>query len=55
MEKTTKDKIEQDLKNSIGRDLKPNEIMNLENDALLLAKFLIKKVEELEKRIKKLE
>jgi len=47
----TKNNLKINLENQLGRPAKPNEIINMGNDALLLAKMLIKKVEDLEERI----
>lgn len=43
------------LEELLGRKCTDSEIINAENDALLLCRILIEKVEELEKRILKLE
>ena len=43
--------LEKDLETHLGRPAKQSEIINMENDALFLAKFLIKKIEDLESRI----
>ncbi len=46
--------IKDDLKEILGRNVKANEAVNMENDALLLARFALKKIEELEIEINKL-
>lgn len=50
-----KQEITNELKKSLGRDAKADELTNAENDALLLAKILIKKMADLENRLYKLE
>lgn len=50
-----KQNIKDDLEKTLGRPAKTHEIANMETDALLLAQFCIKKIEELEKRITDLE
>lgn len=47
--------IQDDLALSMGRPLKDNELENCKNDALLLARLSIKKIELLEERILLLE
>ena len=54
MKKENKNKLKKMLKGKLGREPKANEAINMETDALLLAQFLITKVEELEDRIKSL-
>jgi len=49
-----KTQIKNDLKETLGRNVKANEAINMENDALLLARFCIKKIEELENEINNL-
>lgn len=46
-----KTEIKNNLETQLGRAANNDEIINMSNDALLLAKFLIKKVEDLEDRI----
>lgn len=48
-------KMKDKLEVSLGRDAKSNEISNMETDALLLSRFCLDKIEELEIRLKKLE
>lgn len=55
MNPKTKTELKNDLKEMLGRNVKANEVINMENDALLLARFCIKKIEELEDRILLLE
>lgn len=55
MKQENKDELKKDLDNHLGRPANPNEVINMETDALLLVKMLIKKVENLEERIIKLE
>lgn len=46
-----KTEIKNDLEKILGRNIKVNEAINMENDALLLARFCLKKIEELENQI----
>ena len=55
MKEINKNKTKEHLKKQLGREATASEILNMENDALLLTRFLIDKVEELEDRIIKLE
>lgn len=55
MKPENKNKTKEHLKKYLGREATAGEILNMENDALLLTRFLVEKVEELENRIIKLE
>ena len=50
----SKDGLKYDLKKELGRDLKPDEEINMMSDALLLARYCLKQVELLQEEIKKL-
>jgi hypothetical protein len=55
MNTENKNDLEKDIAEKLGRKLSIQEKASLENDALFLAQFTLKKIEELETRINKLE
>ena len=55
IEKKHRDKMKNDLKDLMKREPKPHEILNMETDALLLARMLADRIEDLESRVKDLE
>jgi len=47
----TKDKLDEETELSLGRPLTPNERINLENDALALARLAMEMVEDLKEEV----
>ena len=50
-----KTKISDHLKETMGRDAKPHEIVNAEKDVGILVPLILDAIEELDRRLKKLE
>ena len=55
MKKEYKDKIKLEVEKHLGRPASPDELINMQNDALLLARFLLTQVEQPEDRLLLLE
>lgn len=55
MKPAHKQRVKAMLKKRMGRDPRPAEEANMETDSLLLAQFLLEKVEELEDKVAILE
>jgi len=55
MKQEHRQQLQNDLETVLGRQCKPHELGNIENDALLLVRCVMKRLEEFEERLKKLE
>lgn len=50
-----KDRLRDNLKRELGREPIESEEVNMENDALLIAKYLLEQIIDLRTRVEKLE